>query len=186
MHYNMQSTQFGWHLFGSSAPVWYWVGWCFCLPRCEPKGLVRRQELPHRRDLPVDDVGGQTLFMYTLRMSRSSRALALSLTILWVVAPQMACFMPETVTESEHECCQQMANECGGSGMSHECCRTVVRLDVATLARANRDIGFDFSVAGEAFNTIAAVSSQVDSTPVFDISHASSDLSGTAPVILRI
>src|SRR5689334_206021 len=56
------------------------------------------------------DIRGQRLFMYTLRMSRSSRALALGLAILWVVAPQMACFMPETMTESEHECCQQMAN----------------------------------------------------------------------------
>jgi hypothetical protein len=94
--------------------------------------------------------------------------------------------MPDTMTESEHQCCQQMANECGGSGMSHECCRTVVRSDVATFARANREIGFDFSVAVEAFNTIAAVSSQVASTPVFDISHALPDSSGTASVILRI
>jgi hypothetical protein len=110
----------------------------------------------------------------------------MGLTILWVVAPQMACFMPDTMTESEHQCCQQMANECGGSGMSHECCRTVVRPDVATSARANRDVGFDFIVALEAFNTPAAVSPQAASTSVFDISHAPADSSGTAPIILRI
>ena len=124
--------------------------------------------------------------MYTLHMSRSSRALALGLTILWGVAPQIACFMPDTMTESEHQCCQQMANECGGADMSHECCRTVVRPDVATVARANRDMGFAFSGALEAFNTTSAVSSQPVSTPVYDISHAPPDSSGTAPAVLRI
>jgi hypothetical protein len=124
--------------------------------------------------------------MYTWRMSRSSRAVALALTILWVVAPQMSCFMPDTMTESEHQCCQQMANECNGSGMSHECCRTVVRPDVATFARASRAIGFDFSVAVEAFNTAPALSSHAVSTPIFDIGPAPADSSGTAPAILRI
>jgi hypothetical protein len=124
--------------------------------------------------------------MYTWRMSRSDRAVALALTILWVVAPQMSCFMPDTMTESEQQCCRQMANECSGSGMSHECCRTVVRPDVATFARASRDIGADLRVAVEPFSTIPAFSSQAVPTPLFDISHAPPDSSGTVPGILRI
>ena len=64
--------------------------------------------------------------MYTLDMSWSSRALVLSVAIVWALGPQLACFMPEAMTEPEAECCKQMANDCGKTNMTHECCRTVV------------------------------------------------------------
>src|SRR5262245_889142 len=80
-------------------------------------------------------------------MSRSFRTLAIGLTMLWVLAPQIACFMPDAMTETEQQCCKEMANDCSSSGMSHECCRTVVRTDVATITAANRGIAHDFSIA---------------------------------------
>ena len=124
--------------------------------------------------------------MYTLHMSRSFRVLAIGFTILWVLAPQIACFMPDQMTETEQQCCKEMANDCSGSGMSHECCRTVVRTDVATLTAANRDIAHDFSIAETSSETGGFFLS---------IAYAGNDLSrnlsppidsGPSSVILRI
>ena len=66
--------------------------------------------------------------MYTLHMSRSFRALVLSFGFVWALVPQLACFMPGAMLadEPERECCKQMANDCGKTNMTHECCRTVV------------------------------------------------------------
>ena len=73
--------------------------------------------------------------MYTVRMSRSFRGLVISLTMAWVLLPQIACFMPDAMTETEQQCCKEMANDCSGSGMSHDCCRTVVRTDARNRHR---------------------------------------------------
>ena len=66
--------------------------------------------------------------MYTLHMSWSFRAFVLSFAFVWALVPQLACFMPGAMLadEPEKECCKQMANDCGKTNMTHECCRTVV------------------------------------------------------------
>jgi hypothetical protein len=80
--------------------------------------------------------------MYTLRMSWSFRGLVFGAALVWALAPQLACFLPETtMTESEADCCRQMAGDCGEANMpSHVCCRHVVRSDVATTVKAPRQI----------------------------------------------
>src|SRR5579859_3022170 len=57
--------------------------------------------------------------------------------------PLMACLVPDTLTETERECCQQMSDDCGSSAMpdSHSCCKTTVQQIDAYLANSR----FDFS-----------------------------------------
>src|SRR5262245_40808353 len=87
--------------------------------------------------------------MYTCRMSWSFRALVMSLTLLWAVAPQLACFMPgEVLTEAEHECCKEMLDACGGTNMTHDCCRTVIRADVGIVAKSIRSAPPQLFVVG--------------------------------------
>jgi hypothetical protein len=123
--------------------------------------------------------------MYTWYMSRSFKTLAFSVALLWVVAPQAACFMPDAMTETEQQCCKEMANDCGGSGMSHECCRTVARPDVAMLAAANRALVQEF--------TLVERGGEIDIARLLNFStiHFSSNQSppvdtGPYSVILRI
>lgn len=69
-------------------------------------------------------------------MSWSFRALVLGVLTAWAVAPQLACFMPDqTLTKSEMNCCEQMANDCGGANMSQACCLPVIRTDVGIAAK---------------------------------------------------
>lgn len=86
--------------------------------------------------------------MYTLHMSWPFRILVLSVAMLWALVPQLVCFVPEEMlTGVEQECCQQMADECGGTNMSHECCPNPVRTDVGTAAKAIRHAAPQFQVA---------------------------------------
>ncbi len=124
--------------------------------------------------------------MYTLPMSRSFRTLALGVTLLWALAPQIACFMPDEMTETEQECCRQMANDCAGSGMSHECCRTAVHSDVGTLVKAIRSVAPDFTVLGETFDATAAIALPHFGNLAAISKHAPPHDTGTSPVILRI
>jgi hypothetical protein len=49
--------------------------------------------------------------------------------------------MPDQMlTKAEHDCCQQMAQDCGAPNMPHACCRTVVRTDVGITAKVARGI----------------------------------------------
>jgi hypothetical protein len=75
-------------------------------------------------------------------MSWSFRALVSNAALVWALVPQLACFLPETtMTESEADCCKQMAGDCGDANMSsHACCRQVLRSDVATTVKAPRQI----------------------------------------------
>jgi hypothetical protein len=87
--------------------------------------------------------------MYTVHMSLPFRILVLSVATLWALVPQLACFVPEEMlTEAEEECCRQMANECGGTNMSHECCPNPVRIDVGTAAKVIRHAAPQFQIAG--------------------------------------
>ena len=79
--------------------------------------------------------------MYTVHMSWSFRSLVLIVAMAWGVAPQIACFMPDqTLSQQEKDCCKEIASDCAGSNMSHECCRTVVRTDVGIAAKAIRHV----------------------------------------------
>jgi hypothetical protein len=79
--------------------------------------------------------------MYTLHMSWSFRALALTVVLAWGLVPQLACFMQEqTVTPAEMDCCQKMANNCGAPSMSQTCCRPVGRTDIGIAAKPIRSM----------------------------------------------
>jgi hypothetical protein len=118
-------------------------------------------------------------------MSWSFKTLALSMAMLWAIAPQIACFMPDEMTETEQECCKQMTHDCSGSGISHECCRTVVRPDVGTLASATRVVGPDTCIVTDAVAALPPASLHGFRTSV-PASHAPPHDSGTFTVILRI
>src|SRR5205823_6269948 len=76
--------------------------------------------------------------MYTLHMTWSFRALALSVAMVWALVPQLACFMPDpALTPAEMDCCKQIANDCGSS-MSRDGCRTPGRTEVGIVAQAAR------------------------------------------------
>ncbi len=59
------------------------------------------------------------------------RALVLvSIVLLWVAAPAIACVLPGvTLTPAERECCHHMAQQCGQTEMpaSHSCCQAPAR-----------------------------------------------------------
>ena len=75
--------------------------------------------------------------MYTLSMSWLFRALALTMMLALGFASQATCLMPEQpATQSEPDCCKQMASDCNGTNTSMACCQMVVRTDPA-ITRAN-------------------------------------------------
>jgi len=123
--------------------------------------------------------------MYTLPMSRSFRTLALSVTMLWALVPQIACFMPDQMTETEQQCCKEMASDCGGASMSHACCQTVVRPNAGTLAKAG-GISPDFTFADRTLDMAALVPLPRSGNFAFTTNHAPPHDSETSPVILRI
>jgi hypothetical protein len=54
-------------------------------------------------------------------------ALLLSIVLMWVASPAIACVLPgATLTPAERECCHDMAEQCGQASMpaSHSCCQT--------------------------------------------------------------
>jgi hypothetical protein len=126
------------------------------------------------------------LIMYTFRMSWSFRGLVLSLAMVWTIAPQLACFMPdEVLTEAEKECCKEMMQACGGMNMTHDCCRTVVRADVGIIAKSIRNSVPEFSVAGGPDES-AAVWTSASHGLFFLTTHAPPPDRETASLILRI
>jgi hypothetical protein len=76
--------------------------------------------------------------MYNLNMSWSFRTLVLSVAALWVIAPQLACFMPEPASMSKMPCCKMMSHDCSGAKMSKDCCRTLGASDVGVVAKDTR------------------------------------------------
>ena len=124
--------------------------------------------------------------MYTLLMSWSVRASVLTVLLAWGLAPQLACFMPEqTLTPSEMDCCQQMANDCGGSTMSHTCCGTVARADVGIVTKAVRNATPQFETAGIMTDSAGLSVLRFDGELCNQSDHAPPDPSSSF-VILRI
>jgi hypothetical protein len=106
--------------------------------------------------------------------------------MLWVMVPQIACFMPDPMTESEQECCAQMAGDCGGSGMSHECCRRVVRPDHATIAAATRTMAHDFALVESNAEIAGSALLMASTVSYFPRSSSPPIDTGPSSVILRI
>jgi hypothetical protein len=78
--------------------------------------------------------------MYTLHMSWSFRTVALSAVLVWVLAPQLACFMPsQAAMPSEMDCCKGMAADCHRANMSQSCCQTWVRTDLGISTKVVRN-----------------------------------------------
>jgi len=80
---------------------------------------------------------------------RRMRVLAPIVVAIWVLLPQVVCFLPgEEKTETEMDCCQRMAGDCGKANMQeHKCCRSVVKADAAIITAAHRDLLPDSAVA---------------------------------------
>src|SRR5215471_15170324 len=79
--------------------------------------------------------------MYTQHMSWSSRTFVLSLVLIWVLAPQLACFMPsQPAMPSEMDCCKEMASDCHRPNMSQACCQTGVRTDLGIASKVVRNL----------------------------------------------
>src|SRR5215471_4643586 len=106
-------------------------------------------------------------------MSGAFRAFILTLVMMWAVAPQLACFLPEqTPTQSEMDCCKGMAGDCNPT-MSRECCQTLARTEVGIAAKVPRH--------SEAPVQIASVTTDAVSVS-FTVSHRQlSNLSDDSP-----
>src|SRR5438067_3224714 len=62
-----------------------------------------------------------------IAVTRGRAALLLSIVLMWVASPAIACVLPgATLTPVERECCHHMAEQCGQASMpaSHSCCQT--------------------------------------------------------------
>src|SRR5947208_445627 len=62
-----------------------------------------------------------------IAVTRLRAALLLSIVLMWVASPAIACVLPgATLTPAERECCHHMAEQCGQAVMpaSHSCCKT--------------------------------------------------------------
>ena len=77
--------------------------------------------------------------MYNSHMSWPFRMLVLGVAVLWLIAPQLACFMPDPMPmSSKMPCCKLMSHDCTGPKMSKECCRTLGSSDVGVVAKNTR------------------------------------------------
>jgi hypothetical protein len=104
-------------------------------------------------------------------MLRAFKVLALTVTMLWALMPQLACFFPEDV-HAPSECCKRMAGDC---------CETTVREDVAAPAKEIREFTPHFQVA--AFAVTAPL--EFDGPEIRD-DYVSPDESHVPVPILRI
>jgi hypothetical protein len=125
--------------------------------------------------------------MYTLPMSWSFRALVVGVVMAWGLGPQLACFMPENMlTEAERDCCEKMASECGGTNMSHECCRTVVRSDVGIATKVVRSVMPHFDVAARMPQTVAILCQTFSPQFLIENGHAPPGQAEVTFLTLRI
>jgi len=79
-------------------------------------------------------------------VSRVRALVLVSIVLLWVAAPAVACVLPGvTLTPAERECCHHMAQHCGQTVMpaSHSCCQAPARHDAlkqTSLSAPNRRV----------------------------------------------
>jgi hypothetical protein len=81
-----------------------------------------------------------------IRVSRVRALVLVSIVLLWVAAPAVACVLPGvTLTPAERECCHHMAQHCGQTVMpaSHSCCQAPARHDAlkqTSVSASNRRV----------------------------------------------
>jgi hypothetical protein len=146
-------------------------------------GVLDYFRLKNQHKTGTDD--NMQVEVYTPRMGWSFRALVLAGILVFGLAPQIACFLPDQpLTQAEMDCCLKMANDCAPMNMS--CCRTVVRDDVGvnpkTVPSPKQTVDFApkpvaVSVAAPA-TMFVIISCRCDNAPHHDI--------GASSLILRI
>jgi hypothetical protein len=74
-----------------------------------------------------------------------------TLALVVSAVPTMACLLPwTTLTAAEHECCKQMACQCGRMGMpsSHSCCQRLAGPDDVNFVKVQSpQVGTDVIIA---------------------------------------
>jgi hypothetical protein len=122
--------------------------------------------------------------MYTLHMFWPFRGLVLVVLLVWGLAPQLACLMPEpTATQSEMDCCKGMAADCSTANMSQTCCQTVVRTDIGIVAKTDRNM-MPLCVAAYTIVILPALRASFDLPALEQSDHAPPP--GGSSLILRI
>ena len=90
-----------------------------------PRVLRAQDAVTLVTDCWFSDIGSWLGIM--IAVTRVRAALLLSIVLMWVASPAIACVLPgATLTPVEQECCRHMAEQCGQAGMpaSHSCCKT--------------------------------------------------------------
>jgi hypothetical protein len=67
-----------------------------------------------------------------------SRFITALLIAMWLLTPDVLCLLPGVkLTKDEHECCEQMGEQCGRVPMPeiHKCCQTVKRSDAMIASK---------------------------------------------------
>lgn len=85
------------------------------------------------------------------------KAGVVTLALMLSAAPTMACLLPwATLTSAEHECCKQMAGQCGKAGMpsSHSCCQRLAGPDGTFVEAQSPQMGNE--LAGVAVHLVPA------------------------------
>lgn len=62
-----------------------------------------------------------------IAVTRGRAAFLLSVVLMWIATPAIACVLPGvSLTPAERECCHHMAEQCGQAAMpaTHSCCQT--------------------------------------------------------------
>jgi hypothetical protein len=118
-------------------------------------------------------------------MSWSFHALVLGVAVIWGLAPQIACFIPDQPrTQHEMDCCEQMAGECGRMEMS--CCQKVVRTDtVGITAKAVRHVAPQTDIAPKPLPVSIALPIYLGDSSIRN-DHAPPHDIGASPLVLRI
>lgn len=102
-----------------------------------------------------------------------------ALALMLSAVPTMACLLPiTTMTAAEHECCKQMAGQCGQAGMpsSHSCCRRLSGPEDSFVKASNVQLNHLVSIGATYFYNANA--SLLNENPLV---HASLDFAVHGP-----
>jgi len=119
-------------------------------------------------------------------MSRLFRIAVVTVVIVWGLAPQIACLLPDRhLTQDEMDCCEKMSGECGRMEMS--CCKTVVRTDVPSiLAKTVRNMALHTEITPKPVNITFGLTLALFADFAIRSEHAPPPDVGTSSLILRI
>jgi hypothetical protein len=117
------------------------------------------------------------------------RLLSLAVMTVWTLLPQVVCFLPIEKTETEMECCQRMAGDCGKANMQeHKCCTRTVKADAAIVTAIHRDLIPDSVVAPPYISERVTLSGLIAERTIFfrGYSHPPPKDPNTSLAVLRI